>query len=140
MLAGCLLSVVACTKNSTITGEPPAADYGRVRTMSSFYEGYLREHGNQPPPSEQAFREYLNTKQENLQKAGLKIEEMFLSPRNAKPLQWAFGQKVPYYRQNNMACYAYETEPVGGKRLVIGNRGMFVELDETNFRSVFPKG
>jgi hypothetical protein len=139
-LAAILLASAGCGGQSSGSSEPPAADYGRVRTMTSFYEAYLSEHRNQPPPGEQAFRDFLNIKQENFQKAELKIDEMFVSPRNSTPMQWIYGRKAPFLRQNGMACYAYETQPVGGKRLLIGSRGMFIEMDETQFRSLFPKG
>jgi hypothetical protein len=108
--------------------------------MTGFYEGYLRENRNQPPANEQAFRDFLNSKQENFQKAGVTIEQLFVSPRDGKPLKWVYGKKPPIWREINMTCYAYEAEPVGGKRLVLGGRGMTVELDEAQFKQVFPQG
>jgi hypothetical protein len=131
------LTFSACNSSATTT-ETPIADYTKVRTMSAFYEGFLSEHRGQPPKNEQTFRDYLNKKQENLQKAGLTIDQMFVSPRNDKPLQWVYGSTPPVYRQNNMICYAYESESTSGKRLVLGGRGMVAELDESQFKTVFP--
>jgi len=37
-----------------------------------------------------------------------------------------------------MEFIAYEKTPVDGKRLVIATRGMFEEMDEARFRTVFP--
>jgi hypothetical protein len=135
-----ILAVAGCNSSNGDTGDAVAADYGKVRTMTGFYEGYLSEHRGQPPANEQAFRDYLNSKQQNLQTAELTVDQMFLSPRDGKPLKWVYGRKPPVWRQNNMICYAYESEPVGGKRIVIGGRGMVAELDETQFKTVFPKG
>jgi hypothetical protein len=106
--------------------------------MAGFYEAFLRDHHGQPPANEQAFRDYLNGKQENFQNAGITIDQMFVSPRDGKSLKWVYGRKPPVLRQNNMTCYAFEAEPVAGKRLVIGGRGMYIELDDAQFRSAFP--
>lgn len=138
-LAAALLAVAGCGSADGGASSPPAADYGKVRSMTGFYEGYLGEHRGQPPANEQAFREYLNGKQENLQKAGLTVDDMFASPRDARPLKWVYGRKPPFLKQNGMTCYGYEAEPTDGKRLVIGGRGMFVEVDETQFRALLPK-
>jgi hypothetical protein len=116
----------------------PDGDYSKVRTMIGFYEGYLSDHRGQAPANEQAFRDYLNSKQENLQKAGITVDQMFVSPREGKPLKWAYGKKPPVLKQNNMTCYAYEADPVAGKRLVIGARGMSAEIDESQFQTLFP--
>ncbi|MCI0351954.1 MAG: hypothetical protein L0Z53_21240 [Acidobacteriales bacterium] len=137
-LAAGLLALAGCGAGNS-SAQPPAADYGKVRSMTGFYDAYLAAHRGQPPPSEQAIREYLNSKQDNLQKAGLTVDEVFVSPRNAKSLQWVYGRKPPLLRQQGMTGYAYEAEAVDGKRLVIGGRGMFVEIDETQFRALFPK-
>jgi hypothetical protein len=68
------------------------------------------------------------------------IDAMFVSPRSGKPLKWVYGRNPPFLKQNGMICVAYETECMGGKRLVFGARGMFAELDDSQFRSLFPKG
>ena len=112
-------------------------DFTKARAMPGLYGAYLREHKNQPPPNEQAFRDYLGTKQEALERAGLSLEAMFVSPRNGQPLVWIFGRKLPT-GQGGMEFIAYEKTPVDGKRLVIATRGMFEEMDEARFRTVFP--
>jgi hypothetical protein len=117
----------------------PVADYSKVRSITAFYEAYLGEHRGQPPQDEQAFRAYLATKQDRLQKVGLTVEQMFVSPRNGKPLAWVYGMSPPLWRQTGITCYGYEAEPSNGKRLVIGSRGMYDEMDQSQFKSVFPK-
>jgi hypothetical protein len=136
LLAVMMLALGGCAGGSSAKG--PAVDSNRLRMMAGFYEGYLGNHRNQPPPNEHAFRDYLTSKQESLQKAGLTVGDMFVSPRNGMPIQWVYGRRLPFVRQKDMTCYGYEKEPVDGKRLVVGGRGMFEELDETQFRSVFP--
>jgi hypothetical protein len=100
----------------------------------------MRDHRGKPPASEAAFREYLNGKQDLLQQAGITADQMFVSARGDKPLKWVYGNAPPVWRQNGMTCYAYEAEPVAGKRLVMGGRGMAVEVDDAQFRTIFPRG
>ncbi len=133
-----MLALSGCGSSSGGAETGPDVDYSKVRMMTGFYEGYLSQHRGQPPASEQAFRDYLNGKQENLQKAGITVDEMFTSPRDGRALQWVYGKTPPLLKQNNMTCYAYEAEPVAGKRLVIGGRGMSVEIDESQFQTLFP--
>jgi hypothetical protein len=107
--------------------------------MTAFYEGYLTENRGQPPRDEQAFRTYLAGKEEQLQKVGLTVNQMFASPRDGRPFRWVYGTKPPYSREDGITCYGYEAEPSDGKRIVAGNRGMFVEVDESKLRRLFPK-
>jgi hypothetical protein len=137
-LATVVLTLAGCGAGANVASEEPLADYNKVRMMTGFYEGYLRDHRGRPPANEQAFREYLNGKQDMLQQAGVTLDQMFVSPRGDKPLKWAYGRQPPIWRQNGMTCYAYEAEPVAGKRLVIGGRGMTVEMDDAQFKTVFP--
>jgi hypothetical protein len=104
--------------------------------MGGFYAGYLGAHNNQPPKDEVEFRAYLATQQEALDKAGLSIDEMFLSPRGG-PLAWVYGARPPVGPMG-MTYVAYETTPVDGKRLVIAGGGMTKEMDDAEFRQVFP--
>jgi hypothetical protein len=131
--------IAGCGSNTGAASGEPVADYSKVRMMASYYEGFLSQHRNQAPPSEQAFRDYINSKQADFQE-GFTTEQMFVSPRSGKPLKWVYGRRPPVYRQNNMTCYAYEAEPVDGKRLVLGGRGMVAEIEESQFRSIFPQG
>lgn len=131
-----MLALAGCGGGGS--GEAPVADYGRTRAMGGFYEAYLSAQRGQPPANEQVFRDFLNTKQENLQKAGLTIDAMFVSPRNGKPLTWVYGKVLPKDPKSGITYFAYESEPEDGKRLVIGGRGVYEEMDEARFRSVFP--
>jgi hypothetical protein len=135
-LATFVLALAGCSASSgsqTVSG----VDYAKVRNMTEFYNGYLSSHRNQPPANEQAFRSYLDTKQDALQKLGLTADDILKSPRNGKPLQWIYG-KMPQSR-GGVTYLAYESESVEGKRLVLGTRGMYEEMEETKFKTVFPK-
>jgi hypothetical protein len=134
LFAALVVPLTACNSELTSTSK---IDDVRVRTMEGMYGAYLADHNNQPPRDEAAFRTYLETKQENLKRAGLMVDEMFVSPRGGGPLDWGYGKKPP--RDNLGVTYvAYERAPVNGKRLVIAARGAYKEMDEAQFRKIFP--
>jgi hypothetical protein len=122
---------------SSPPGAASLAEYEKVRPMSDMYGEYLTSHGNQPPKDEPTFRAYLTSKQDLIQKLGLTIDQMFISPRSDQPLAWVYGMRPPT-GVSGFQYFAYEKTPVGGKRLAIGARGMFEELDEAQFKKIFP--
>jgi hypothetical protein len=106
------------------------------RAMEGFYNAYLDAHNNQPPKDEQAFRQFLETKQDFLTKSGLTTDKMFASPRNGKPLKWVYGK--PQKSSDGITLLAYEAEPADGTRLILGTRGMLDIMDEAKFHGIFP--
>jgi hypothetical protein len=115
------------------------ADYRVIRAMGSVYGGYLRDHGGQPPKDEQAFREYLQSKEEDLTRMGLTVDQMFASPRSSdSSFQWVYG-KLPPKSQMGANYFGYEKDPVDGTRLVIASRGMYEVMDDSKFNTVFSK-
>jgi hypothetical protein len=112
-------------------------DADQLRTMAGLYMSYRDSHRNQSPPDEKAFREYLSTKQDELQRVGLTIDAMFVSPRGNGPIQWVYGMTPPTNKYG-MTFLAYETAPVDGNRLAIAIRGQYQVLDESQFREMFP--
>jgi hypothetical protein len=132
-----VVAVAGCSSSSG--GQTNSGlDNARVRTMSSLYKGYLSSHKNQSPPDEAAFRAFLGTKQDDLQKSGLTTDDVFISPRDGQPLQWIFG-KNPRPSIAGMQYIAYEKTPKDDKRLVVATGGMIELMDEARFRTVFPK-
>jgi hypothetical protein len=133
-LLAAALSAAGCGSKAR---ESAVADYSRVRAMGDFYSGFFAENRGQPPKDEQAFRDYLNTKQEQLKKAGLTVDDMFKSPRAEGPLVWVYGKRAPV-GSSGISYVGYEKIPIANKRLVIGTRGVYEQLDEAQFRKVFP--
>jgi hypothetical protein len=113
-----------------------AIQYRKVRAMTNLYGEYYSQHRGQAPASEQAFRQYLATKQDVLEDSELTVDQMFASPRGTGPLVWVYGQAPP---TGELGIYfAYEQTPVDGKRLLIGNLGVYEEVDDAKFRAIFP--
>jgi hypothetical protein len=119
-------------------GASPTAtvDYASVRAMGEMYGLYQQEHSGQAPKDEQAFREFLASKQEALDRLNLTVDGMFVSPRG-QPLEWVYGSRPP--RSPGGTFFAFEKTAVEGKRLVIGARGMYEEMDDVKFKKLFPK-
>ena len=129
---------LGCSRSAP-TNLSSGADYRVVRAMSSVYDAYLRENSGQPPKDEHAFREYLQSKEEDLAKDGLSVDKMFTSPRsNDISIQWAYGKLAPKGPMGMSYC-GYEKDPVDGKRLVIGTRGMYEVMDDNKFQATFSK-
>jgi len=127
-----VFALVGCNSSGTSPQATGKVDYKTVRTMADLYAAYLGSNGDQPPPDEQAFRQFLQTKQSNLERAGLTIEQMFVSPRNGEPLEWVYRGPLPT-TDNGMTVFAYEKSSADGKRLVIARRGMYQVMDQAEF-------
>lgn len=121
-------------------GEPATTSEGKaaIPSMAAMYGDFLRAHGNKAPQDENQFREFLATKAADLEKAGLSVDAMFVSPRSGGPFVWVYGAKLPSGPMG-MSFYGYEKEPVDGKRLAVGARGIREEMDDVQFRKVFPQ-
>jgi hypothetical protein len=111
--------------------------YDTLSKMAPFYGQYLIKHNGKPPADEKAFREFLNSKQDELAKAGLTVDKMFVSPRNGEPFEWVYG-KVPPPNAGGMTYLGYESTDVGGKRFVFMSRGGQQEIDAAEFHNAFP--
>lgn len=133
-----VLALAGCGGSGT--GGPAgtsSVDYAAVRSMSSLYSQYLRTHGDRTPADEKVFRDYLATKQQDLERAGITVDKMFTSPRNDQPLVWVYGS-IPPSSAELGRCFAYEAASTDGKRFVIADAGRFTLMDEAQFKTVFP--
>lgn len=136
LLALVMIAVIGCGKKSS-TADVGIDDYESFRTASTFYGMYQKEHRGQTPPDEQAFREFIESKQEILQKINKTADQLMTSPRNGEPLVFVYGKRPPA-GPGGITYVAYEKVPVDGKRLVIGSRGVFEEMDDAQFKRTFP--
>lgn len=128
-----LATLIGC--GGSRTGNVQTSDSAKIRAMQSLYQQFITQH-NQRPRDEQEFRDFLNKKQDQLQQAGLSVDQVFVSPRGSVPLRWNYGAN-PAGGQRGTSYFAYEAEPVDGYRLVIAARGSTL-MDETQFRQAVP--
>jgi hypothetical protein len=131
-----IVLLAGCGKQSAST-KMSHGDFGTLQVTSSMFASYIGENGGKTPPDEQAFRTYLESKQQKLDEQGKTVDELLTSPRNGEPLIFVYGKK-PVPGPMGMNYYGYEKVPVEGKRLVLASRGMYEEMDEAQFRKFFP--
>lgn len=117
-------------------GSSTRVDLQSVRARSDMYSGYLASHKSQPPKDEAAFRQFLTSEQARLEKAGLTVDEMFVSPRSSEPMTWVYAKRPP--NAGGITVYAYESNPVDGQRLLMGDRGVYILMDELEFKRALP--
>ena len=130
-----VMTPVGCGGGAVST--PTTSMSAKLQAMASLYSSCVTANKGRPPQDESAFREYLNTKQDVLQPAGLTVDEVFVSPRSSQPLQWVYG-KMSRGNHFGMKIVAYEIESDDAKRLVIASNGVYDYVDESQFRQVFP--
>jgi hypothetical protein len=115
-----------------------AGNYHTIRALETYYLDYQEKHKGQPPKDEQAFREFLATKEASLAKDGLTVDKMFVSPRNGEPLAWVYGKALPVGPQGK-SYIAWEAKPSDdGKRFVLAAGGMYEIMDEAKFHAAVP--
>jgi hypothetical protein len=133
-----LITLAGCSGSATTTDGKTGVDYKAVRAMAGMYHSYLAQHSNQAPKDEQAFRDYLQTQEENLTRAGLTVDKMFLSPRSGKPLKWVYGRPPTNSTTIGIMIVGYEADAENNQRVVIGLLGESMSIDEARFRAAFP--
>lgn len=116
--------------------ESTGLDLESVRARSNVYNLFLAKNRFQPPKDEAAFRQFLSSQQGSLEKSGLTIDEMFVSPRNGETLQWVYGKRLP--TAGGISVFAYETKAVDGQRLLLGDRGAYITVNDAEFKKAFP--
>jgi hypothetical protein len=131
-----LVSLVGCGGTTGGGSDLSVGDYGNIRSLSAMYDLYTQEHKGKTPANEQEFRAFMQTNQDVLEKTGRTIDEVMTSPRSGEPFVMVYGK--PPIQSKGMSYIGYENSPVDGKRLVIGLRGMYEELDEAEFKKLFP--
>jgi hypothetical protein len=62
---------------------------------------------------------------------------VFTSPRTGGAFTWVYDGKKPV-GPGGMTVFGYEAAPTDGKRLIVGSRGMREEIDEAEFKKLFP--
>ncbi len=124
---------VGCAKQ----GEKLAASRVNIPAMVDMYVEFSAAHGGKGPTSEQEFREFLNGQADKLKLKNISIDDMFTSPRTGEAFTWVYDGKTPT-GPGGMIVLGYETVPTDGKRLIVGSRGMREEIDEAEFKTLFP--
>lgn len=131
-----LVALVGCGGLSTSTGVTQR-DYQALRTFSVAYEGFLKQNKGKTPADEAELRNYLSSRQSDWDAVGISIDDMLTSPHSGEPLVVVYGKKPPMSK-TGLYYVAYDKTPVNGKHLVLSTRGVYEEMDEAQFKAVFP--
>jgi hypothetical protein len=109
-----------------------------IKPLAILYSKYVAAHRRQPPPDEEAFREYILSLPENQRKQfhADDLDAFFVSPRDNKPYVVMYGAT----RRGRSDVVAYEQEGEGGKRWVARDLGIVEEVDEARFKELVPDG
>jgi hypothetical protein len=118
-------------------GERVTASRASIPAMVEMYSRFAQDHQGKGPTSEQEFREYVNGQTEKLELMDISADDVFTSPRTGGAFTWVYDGKTPV-GPGGMKVLGYETVPTDGKRLIVGSRGMRDEIDEAEFRKLFP--
>jgi hypothetical protein len=132
-----LIGLVGCGGGGDTSGGVEVEDVQSFRSASMLYDKYQKEHRGKTPPDEQAFRAFIESQQEILQRINKTADDLLKSPRTGEPLVFVYGKKPPM-GPGGMTYFAYEKTPVDGRRLVIASRGFYEEMDEAQFKKFFP--
>ena len=136
--AALLVLLVGCGQGGRPAAIHTAAgDYRTIRALETFYSDYEAKHKGHPPKDEQAFREFLTSKQDDLAKEGLTVERVFVSPRNGENLAWVYGKPLPP-SSSGTNYVAWETKSSDGKRLVIAAGGIYELMDAAKLHAAIP--
>src|SRR5690349_17502327 len=109
----------------------------QFKAISDMYCDYAFAHANAGPGDEQVFRKHAKTMNQRTALAmGVdinKLDELFISPRDQKPITVRYGQSVSNLG-DKAPLIAHESVGVRGKRLAVYANGRVEELDESKLQ------
>ncbi len=106
-----------------------------IRAVSIVLGKYRSQNKGQSPPNEEALKSFAATlKPEELKSFGASsAEDIFISSRDKQPYKFNFGDS-----SSPTTIVVYEQQGSGGKRFVVNAVGKAEELDEAEFKKLFP--
>lgn len=115
-----------------------------LKPLAILYGQYIGQHRGQPPPNEQAFREFIQQQGPEVLKSFhvSSIDELFISPRDGKPYKILYGEAAKKGPPGpaGSPVIAYEQEGRGGRRWVASAMGAIEEVDDARFKQLVPGG
>jgi hypothetical protein len=138
VLSAGLLLAAGCG-GSGAGGGSDAQTTAVLRLTGIEYGSYLATHHGQPPKDAAAFRQYLESRLDQLAGYNVKsADDLLKSPRDGQPLVIISGKKVSAPDQADSPWAAYEQTGVAGKRMAVNVRGGVVDLTPEEFAQYVP--
>lgn len=97
--------------------------------LSVIYGEYLDSHLGKPPKDIGAFREYLESRADELEWYNIEnLDQLLISPRDGQPLVIVCGKRLAPADSPGTPWAAYEQTGIDGKRMAVQVRGGVYEL------------
>ena len=135
-----MASLLVCASCSTGDSIKPDERQARVvmNVLSIFYGEYLESHRGKPPESSDEFREYLESRPEELKRNNVtSVDQLLTSPRDGLPLVMVCGKRVAPPGSPGTPWAAYEQSGVNDKRLAVQVRGGVHEFSTNEIDRLF---
>ena len=121
-----------CSKSAE--KEVLTAENSNLKPLSILYGQFQTTNQNRAPANEAEFKKFLSTTGQSLLKQfGTDPEKVFISDRDGQPYVVFYGKQVPA-----SGVIAYESEGVGGGRIVAYPFGSVGLVDESRFHQLVP--
>jgi hypothetical protein len=116
----------------------------RLNILANLYIDYLSFHRGTPPKDMEAFREFLESRSDELKmykESGVvgSVDDLLTSARDSKPFIVIFGKPMKVSQSPDAFWVAYEQQGVDGNRLAVSTYGGEQLLSPDEFSSEFSK-
>jgi len=110
-----------------------------MNVLSIFYGEYLESHRGKPPQNSGDFRNYLESRSEDLTFYHVaNPDQLLTSPRDGQPFVIVCGKRHAPKDSPGTPWAAYEQSGIEGKRMAVRVRGGAYELSADEIAQIFP--
>ncbi|ASV72704.1 hypothetical protein THTE_0102 [Thermogutta terrifontis] len=105
-----------------------------IKVLGLLYGQYMGQHMGKAPPSEQAFREFVQKQTAFLQQFHVEnVDELFRSARDGEPYTVVYGDLSQAGQLLGAPVIAWEKKGVNGRRYVVNTLGSVKEVTDEEF-------
>ena len=139
ILTACLMAITGCSQGDPFnSGSNDRKTRIVMNLLSVFYGEYLDSHQGRPPKDNDAFREYLETRTEDLNRYNLQsIDQLMTSPRDGQPLLIVCGKRLAPVDSPGTPWAAYEQQGIDGVKMAVQVRGGVQDLSADEIDRIF---
>lgn len=138
LLAACLIGTTGCASGDTAAIGPNDRQTRIVmNVLSIFYGEYLDSHAGRPPQDSAAFREYIESRPDELQRYNVQnLDELLNSPRDGQPFVIVCGKRVAPKDSPATPWAAYEQSGLDGIIMAVQVRGGVHDLSASEISQI----
>jgi hypothetical protein len=144
LVFGGLLSITGCGSGNPVATGVDRETRVRLNILATFYDNYLIDHRGKPPKDVASFREFLQTRGEDIRaykerKLIDSVEELLTSARDDKPFSIVTDKTIEVSDSPGVFWAAYEQEGADGQRMAAQTYSGVNLLDSEAFAREFPE-